>query len=74
MKRKKRNRHGLKGMENENRTGAPETGYTKLDENPRNLPTENASTAGNTANSKWSRTGMRKDEKEESEIRNRENS
>jgi hypothetical protein len=63
MAGKKRNRNSEKGSENENRTGAPEPGYKKLKDNP-NQSTDDVSTQGDTSDPKYSRTGLRKDEKE----------
>jgi len=57
-----RNRSSSKGNEKENRTGKKGAGYIKLKNNPRNV-TDNASTRGDEANPKYSRTNVRKDEK-----------
>lgn len=57
-----RNRQGVKGNEEENRTGKnppSKTRYRKLPDNPRNRPDESISTANNTANGKYSRTRKR---------------
>jgi hypothetical protein len=62
MPESNRNRHSIKGNEQENRTGnnnPQKTGYRKLPDNPRNRPDESISTADNTANGKYSRTKVR---------------
>jgi hypothetical protein len=62
------NRNSIKGSEDEDRTGAKkETGYRKLPDNPDNPQDESISTADNTANGKYSKVDIRKEEKEEME-------
>ena len=60
-----RNRKSEKGNEKENRTGnntKQKSGYRKLPDNPQPRSDESISTADNTANGKYSRTGKRDDE------------
>jgi hypothetical protein len=64
MSSKKRNRHGNKGSEKENRSGALPPIYRKLSPNSENEADESISTAGDESDPKYSRIGMRKDEKE----------
>jgi len=63
MPDKHRNRKSIKGNQEEDRRGTTGKEDQKVTENPRNL-TENVSTAGNEANPKYSRTDIRKEEKE----------
>jgi hypothetical protein len=65
----KRNRNSQKGSEKENRTGSKGQQYQKLPDNPENDPDESISTADNTANGKYSRTGKRDDEINNEETR-----
>ena len=66
-----RNRDSQKGYENENRTGnnnEQQTGYRKLPDNPENA-SESISTAGDTANGKYSRTNVRDEDIDNSDVR-----
>jgi hypothetical protein len=58
-----RHRQGLKGNDEENRTGAKNkpvpAGYKKLPDNPKNRSDESISTRDDTANGKYSRTRKR---------------
>ena len=62
MPNSKRNRESEKGNEKENRRGAETPVQGKRTDNPRNL--ENVSTAGNEVNPKYSKTDVRKEERE----------
>lgn len=65
MPNSNKNRNSIKGSEDEDRTGAKkETGYRKLPDDPDNPQDESISTADNTANGKYSRVDIRKEEKE----------
>jgi hypothetical protein len=60
-----RNRNSIKGSDKENRTGNQGTekdNYRKLPDNPKHKPDESISTADDTANGKYSKTGKRDDE------------
>ena len=71
MPNSNRNRNSQKGNEEEDRTGTKkETGYRKLPDDPGNPPDESISTAGNTANAKYSRVNIRKEEKEKMDEEN----
>jgi len=62
-----RNRNGIKGNSDENRTdNNPKNSqdYVKLPDQPRREDEDDVSTAGDTANGKYSRTGKRKEDKE----------
>jgi len=63
MKNKKKNRHDLRGTEEENRLGTEQQDLQRSS-NPRNLPTENASTRTDLTNDKWSQTNVRREQRD----------
>jgi hypothetical protein len=68
MAQDKRNRNGMKGHDRENRTGSPEGQYRKLPDNEANQE-DTVSTAGDSANGKYSRTNKRDDEVDNNQVR-----
>jgi hypothetical protein len=63
MPNSRKNRNGIKGRQEEDRRGNSEPGYEKLPDNPDNPADENISTADDVSNPKFSRTSVRKEDK-----------